>query len=233
MTQAIYPIEKIIALLDLTRLQDHDTPEAILELCQRGHSAWGPVASLCVYPRFVSLVKQHSDLAVTTVVNFPTGHETLETVCHDIEHAIAAGADEIDIVTPYHVYLGETGDDPVAFLTECRRACGTKIMKVILETGALLTAERIEQASRDAVTAGADFLKTSTGKIGTGATLEAAQVMLNVIKTTPRTVGLKLSGGIRTLEQARDYLHLIESIMGTEWICRDHVRFGTSQLLEN
>lgn len=233
MTQLIYPIEKIVALLDLTRLQENDTPAAVLELCQRGHSAWGSVASLCVFPSFVSLVKQLSDLPVTTVVNFPTGRETLETVCHDIEQALAAGADEIDVVTPYHVYLGETGVNPVEFLTECRHACGAKVMKVILETGALITIERIEQASRDAVAAGADFLKTSTGKIGTGATLEAARVMLDVIKTTPRTVGLKLSGGIRTLEQARSYLSLIENIMGAQWIDQEHVRFGTSQLLEN
>lgn len=216
---------QVLSLLDLTSLNDTDTAETIDTLCQNAKS--NNVAAVCVYPKFVKQAAdslKNSDIKVATVVNFPHGNDSLETVQQDIVQAIQDGADEIDLVFP-HV------DDAHHFIQACKKTCGDRILKVILETGALKEKNLISKASQCALTAGADFLKTSTGKIEIGATLEAAETMLQEIKQSKRQVGFKASGGIRTAEQAMQYINLANRILGNGWVTPQTFRIGTSRLL--
>lgn len=229
---------RALPLIDLTSLNENDNETTITELCHQAKSFYGNVAAVCVYPKFVSLAKKllaHSDIKIATVANFPSGQQSIAEVQQDIEQSINAGANEIDVVLPYQDYLVGKIMAVLDFLENCRKSCGKKIlMKVILETGALQQPEIIAHASRDAIYAGADFIKTSTGKIATGATLEAAEIMLREIHNVNlnRTVGFKASGGIRTLAQAQEYLQLADKVMGPDWVAPNTFRFGTSRLLD-
>ncbi len=227
---------KLFELIDLTSLNETDNAETITALCQKAVIAKNHVAAVCVYPAFVPLAKKllaNSHVRIATVVNFPQGMDSLQNVLAQIHQTISEGADEIDVVFPYQDYLRGEKEKAYDFIRACKTACGEKILlKVILETGALLNAEMITEVSEQVCHAGADFLKTSTGKISVGATLEAAQAMLAVIKKCPRAVGFKVSGGVRTVEQAEQYIHLAETIMGAVWVTPAHMRIGASQLAD-
>jgi len=227
----------ILSVIDLTSLNETDTAETIATLCQKAVTPLGHVAAVCVYPRFVAQVKEHlatQPVRIATVVNFPTGMELLEDVIRMTHQAIHAGAEEIDLVFPYQDYLRGEAEKAYDFVRAVKAACGeTILLKVILETGALQDPAKIAEVSYHLCHAGADFLKTSTGKIAIGATLEAAKVMLNVINKIPRPIGFKASGGVRTLEQAEQYMQLAEEIMGKDWVTPDHFRIGASQLIDS
>jgi deoxyribose-phosphate aldolase len=230
--------KRLIPLIDLTRLVENDKDEPIRELCHAAQTTLGPVAAVCIYPNFVRLAKkclQNTTIKIATVVNFPSGNELLEDCLKEIETALQDGANEIDVVLPYQNYLDNNVDDVREFLQACRGICEKNIiLKVILETGALINANVIADAANLAIICGADFIKTSTGKITAGATLDAAATILDVIKKYPqKTVGLKLSGGIQTMAQAAEYIDLVEKKMGPQWISPRTLRFGASRLLQD
>ncbi|MDF2866596.1 MAG: 2-deoxyribose-5-phosphate aldolase [Gammaproteobacteria bacterium] len=230
--------KKIISVIDLTSLNDTDDKAAIDALCTKALTPLGQVAAVCVYPQFVQQAKTkllNTNIKVATVANFPQGNATQQVVLAEIGQAVASGADEVDVVIPYQAYLANRAESVEFFLRNCKQACGHAKLKVILETGALQAAELIANACQDAIQAGADFLKTSTGKVAVGATLEAAAVMLLAIKNARsegKSVGFKASGGIRTPEQAVSYISLAELILGENWLSSATFRFGASGLLD-
>lgn len=218
-------------LIDLTYLgQDDD--KAIDTLCAKAQG----VAAVCVYPHYISRVqnKIHDNtIKIATVVNFPEGNRDLEAVLTEIEKAIEYGADEIDIVLPYRPFL-EGNFHPVnVFLAAVRKRCRRQILKIIIESGALLKPALIRLAGQMVIDSGADFIKTSTGKINTGATLEAAYTLLTLIEQNNNPLmGLKLSGGIRTIPEAHAYLYLAREVMGSVWLKPKTLRIGASQLMD-
>ena len=225
---------RALAALDLTLLGDSDTESDIRALAARGRTAHGPVAALCLWPRFVSLAKElvaGTPIRVATVANFPSGRDDPRAVTAAIVAALGDGADEIDVVMPYEAMMsGEEGR--VRAVLEAARAAMPGTFKVILETGVLETPERISAASRLALDAGADFLKTSTGKTAVSATPEAAQALLEAVRDSGRDAGVKISGGVRTTAQAAAYLAQADRIMGEGWAKASHFRFGASGLLD-
>lgn len=231
-------LKKMIGLLDLTSLNDNDTPEVITNLCQKAHSPQGSVTAVCVYPQFVKLAKKllkDSQVKVATVCNFPSGSDDLSATLQEIASCLDDGADEIDVVYPYHAYLAGREAFAKDFIQQCKASCQTATLKVIIESGELQDPKIIANVSRDVIAAGADFLKTSTGKVSTGATLEAAETMITAIKNaqTEKVIGFKASGGVRTTAQAQQYLNIATNIMGDSWVSADTFRFGASSLLDN
>jgi deoxyribose-phosphate aldolase len=222
--------------LDLTELSDSCSEHLIDELCRKALTPHGPVAAVCVWPQFVRRAHEAlegSPVRVATVVNFPGGKKDLERVAEDADEAVGDGADEIDCVMPYQAFLrGETAlvIDLLAGVREV--VDGRRTLKIILETGALGSREAIEAAARLAIEAGADFVKTSTGKARVSATPEAAETILGAIRASGRPVGLKVSGGIRTLDGARTYLDLADRIMGPGWATPKTFRIGASALYD-
>jgi deoxyribose-phosphate aldolase len=233
-------IQQILTLIDLTSLGDDDTPDKITILCKKAITPHGAVAAVCVYPHFlvqVATTLHGQPLKIATVINFPHGVDPIDKVQHEIKSALQAGANEIDVVFPYRRYLAGDKMGAQDFIRQCRYTCGDAVtLKVILETGAIPTLDLVSDISHDVILAGADFLKTSTGKIPIGATLEAAAMMLLAIKglqpSTKRKLGFKASGGVRTLEQATSYIELANQIMGAEWVSPQTFRLGASQLLD-
>lgn len=230
--------KKIISLIDLTTLNDSDTHDIVRQLCQAAQTPRGNVAAVCVYPQFVATAKQtlpeNSHIGLATVVNFPTGNEPLAQVAAQTQQAIADGADEIDLVLPYtDLQAGNTKHvfDFVKEITEICHNHHAKI-KVILETGAL-SADEIRLAARIAIEAGADFLKTSTGKIAVGATPEAAAILLDEIRASGKAVGIKLSGGVREVAAAQGYVAQAATVLGNDWINANNIRIGASSLLDS
>lgn len=231
--------QKIISLIDLTSLNATDTPATIDRLCFEAKSKLGPVAAVCVYPQFVKQAKKHllnTSIKIATVANFPDGDNNFENVKNAISQSIADGADEIDVVFPYKNYLTDQHDKNFDFIRQCKLLCGNQtLLKVILETGALSDNQVIATVSEKLCYAGADFLKTSTGKISIGATPPAVEIMLKIIKNISkqlnREIGLKVAGGVRTVAQARQYIDLADAIFSPEWVIAKHFRIGASQLL--
>lgn len=230
--------EEIIPLIDLTRLHKEDTAENMAVFAQGAVTAYGKVAALCVYPRFVkqmaSLLKE-SDVKIATVVNFPSGNESIQQVLQEIQYSIAEGAEEIDVVFPYQTYLKGHEEDAIALIRHCKTVCSTHCLKVILETGALKEPFIIAKATKAVVRAGADFVKTSTGQYPEGASLEAAAVILLTLSKISthinHPVGLKVSGSIREPLQAWQYVQLAKNILGESWVNPTHFRIGASHLL--
>ena len=224
---------RAIPLIDLTTLSGDENAAQIEQICSDAKAR--KVAAVCVYPQFLpecAKMLKGSGVALATVVNFPSGGDDIGLSVETIESALAKGASEIDLVAPYHAALdgdiGLTGE----MVEAAKAACGDDVsLKVILETGAFADAASITAIARAAVMAGADTLKTSTGKIAQGASLEAAALLLSVIQEAGGRVGIKLSGGIRTPKDVAGYLHLIDQIMGEEWVSPHNVRFGASSLL--
>jgi len=236
--------KRAIPMLDLTSLNDDDTAETIASLCQRACTPAGSVAAVCVYPRFVAqavAALDGSGIKVATVVNFPAGDASIESIQLDARLALEAGADEIDVVLPYRAYLEGRRQQSIAVLEAVCTLCHEQArdraqVKVILETGRLKDSAIILAASRDAIDAGVDFLKTSTGKTETNATLDACVAMLQAIDENTerggRTVGLKVSGGIRDTLDAARYLALADAAMGGHWATPATFRFGASSVLD-
>lgn len=215
-----------------------DRPEDIQALCKRTKTPYGKVAAVCILPPYVKTAKtflKNTTIKIATVVNFPHSDKSIDEIVSTIKQAAKEGADEIDVVFPYDAFLN--GDEIFAkeFIQFCRKACGKHtLLKVILETGKLKNAEAIYRASRLAIDAGADFIKTSTGMSEINATPIAAAAILSAIKQQKNSkVGLKIAGGIHTMAQAIEYLAIAELIMGRKWITKNNFRFGASHLLEN
>lgn len=231
---------RALACMDLTSLNDNDTDADIEALCARGKTGFGPVAAVCVYDRFIGCARRclgDSAIRVATVCNFPQGGTDIAAAVREAGAQVTAGAHEVDVVLPYHAYMGDEREKALALLREVRRAVGNATLKVILETGELADPDLIRNAGLDAIASGADFIKTSTGKVAVGATLEAAAVMLQVLAATQpgteRTLGFKPAGGISTVRDAASYLHLADTIMGPNWARPATFRFGASSLLNS
>lgn len=231
---------KAIRLMDLTTLGDDDTEGKIVSLCRRAHTPFGDTAAVCVYPRFVPVAcktlqaEAVRHIQVATVSNFPHGNDDLEIALAETRAAIAYGADEVDLVFPYRALIGGNAGIGFEMVRACKAACGKDILlKVIIESGELQTDSLIRKACKICIEAGADFLKTSTGKVPVNATREAARVMLEVIKELNPSVGFKAAGGITTAEEAGLYMDLAENILGADWVTARHFRFGASSLLDN
>ncbi|WP_125557938.1 deoxyribose-phosphate aldolase [Pseudoalteromonas rubra] len=222
--------------MDLTSLTGTECDQDIIQLCQQASSALGNVAAVCIYPQHIALARQHlaTGIRIATVTNFPHGSDNIVKAVEETRTAVALGADEIDVVFPYTALMAGNADIGYQLIEQCKQACGTHVqLKVIIESGMLPTSHLIEQASRIAINAGADFIKTSTGKVAVNATLEAAQVMLNAIKNSGKAVGFKAAGGVRTVVDAQAYLIQARQIMDPDWVNKQHFRFGASGLLND
>lgn len=225
---------RALACLDLTDLSDSCDEPDIERLCARASTPWGDVAAVCVWPKFVKDAKAllgASRVAVATVINFPHGREDAEAAEAEAEAARADGADELDLVLPWRAFVEGREDAARDVVRAVKVVAGSRPLKVILESGELADDERVRRAADLAIEAGADFLKTSTGKTRSGATPGHAAAMLEAVAATAHPVGLKVSGGVRTLEDARAYLELADRRMGAGWATPEHFRIGASGLL--
>jgi deoxyribose-phosphate aldolase len=224
---------RALRLLDLTDLSD-DADEAGLEaLCERAMMTPGPVAAICIWPQFVArarLLLGDGPVRLATVVNFPEGGTPILPVLNETERALAAGADELDLVMPWAAFIAGYETSTRAMIQLVKQHCGERRLKVILETGEYRNLDQVRAAAAAAIESGADFIKTSTGKTERSATPEAVRAMLEVIRDADRPIGLKPSGGIRTLADARAYLALADEIMGPDWASPQSFRFGASGL---
>jgi deoxyribose-phosphate aldolase len=236
--------QRILPLIDLTNLDEAADEAAIETLCRQAKTPFGPVAAVCVSSRFVALCRVRlaaSSVRVAAVANFPEGAPDIDAAVAEVAAIVAAGTDEVDLVFPYRAFLAGDRDVGKRMVRAARQACrqrpgGAALLKVILETGQLGDAATIRTAAGDAIDAGADFVKTSTGKTEPGATLPAAQAMLEAIKAARQRriwAGFKASGGIRTLADATPYLGLADRLLGAEFVGPATFRFGASRLLDD
>jgi deoxyribose-phosphate aldolase len=237
-------LKLIMSMLDLTTLEGNDTEEKVKQLCikemNRGDGI-PHVAAVCVYPNLVRTAKKvlkNSPVKVASVAGgFPSGMTSKEIKVAEVKWAISEGADEIDVVISRGKFLEGEYNYVFDEIAEIKSACGKALLKVILETGELGTLDNIRKASDIAISAGADFIKTSTGKIQPGATLPATLVMLDAIhdhySETGKRIGIKPAGGIKTAEQAIQYLILVRETMGNDWLTPQLFRFGASSLMND
>lgn len=232
-------------VIDLTTLEGNDTHQKVKDLCEKAQFSKvnhliPNTAAVCVYPVFVSTAKkalEGTGVRVASVAGaFPSGQSPIEVKIAEVKYAVAQGADDIDMVISRGVFL--EGDYQTVYneIVAIKEACGSAILKVILETGELQNPENIYRASEIAMQAGADFIKTSTGKIPVNATPESMLVMLEAIKahynSTGKMVGIKPAGGIATAEDSLNYLKLVENILGDKWMNNQWLRFGASRLAD-
>ena len=234
----------ILGSIDLTTLEGSDTEEKVRKLCDtaisfRDEEKQIPsTASVCVYPTFVAVAKEQlkgTGIHVASVAGaFPSGQLPIQLKVAEVEYAVAQGADEIDMVISRGAFLSGKYQQVYDEIRAIRNACPKQKLKVILETGELETPQNIYRASQLAIYAGADYLKTSTGKIAVNATPEAFWVMMLAIQqhyqNTGEKVGIKVAGGVSTPEQAYTYLHIWRQNMGKDWVTPDLFRVGTSRL---
>ncbi len=227
-----------LACLDLTSLNDADDAAAISALCQRALGPAGRPAALCVWPRFVAQARAAlpATVRVAAVANFPAGADDVALALADTQAIALAGADEVDLVLPWRNLLGGDAADTAraaALVAAVRAACAGLTLKLIIESGELADPALIHHASLIGLDAGVDFLKTSTGKLPSGATPAAARVMLQAIADHPRgaQVGFKASGGIRSVADAAVYIALVRQILGDAALTPQRLRFGASGLL--
>lgn len=225
-----------LACLDLTRLNDGDTEADIAALCARAQGRFGCVAAVCVWPRLAAFARRQlpAEVRVAAVANFPEGDAHPARAERDIGQIADAGAQEVDVVLPWRSLLAGDAAACRRLLAAARRASERLTLKVILETGELAAPERIAEASRIALGEGADFLKTSTGKTPTGATPEAAKLMLAAIAAdASHPAGFKASGGVRTVADAARYLALVREALGEGACTPARLRIGASGLLDD
>lgn len=225
-----------LSLLDLTDLTDNCTPDAIEKLCASARTPFGHAAAICIWPRFVkqarAILAADNGVKIATVVNFPSGQMPVEGVLAETRQAIDDGADEIDLVIPYRAFIDGDEQAVRTMISEVKKVCPPPVLlKTILETGELRDRGLIRSASHIAIQEGADFIKTSTGKVAVNATLEAADIMLTCIRESGRKVGFKPAGGVRTVGDARLYLNLAATIHSPDWPMPSTFRFGASGLL--
>lgn len=243
----LFALDLVIRCMDLTTLEGTDTPGKVVSLCAKARRPdpsdpmIPSVAAVCIYPELVPVAARElegSSVRVASVAGaFPSGLGPLEARLAEIRRAVELGADEVDIVLNRSRFLA--GDHVGAFeeLAAAREAAGAAHLKVILETGELGSYDRVRQASVLAMAAGADFIKTSTGKIGVGATPASALCMMEAARDfhaeTGRAVGVKVAGGVRTAKQAIHYLVLLHETLGPEWLDPERFRIGASALLND
>lgn len=234
----------LLSSIDLTTLSTEDSVRSVAAFTERvnafdnDYPQFKNVAAICVYSNFAGVVKTHLDVPgvdIAVVAGcFPSSQTFTAVKVADVALAVADGANEVDVVFNVGMFRDEDYEGLCEELIELKHTCKDARMKVILETGALKTAEAIKKASVLSLYSDADFLKTSTGKIYPGASLEAAWVMCQCIKEyyekTGRKVGFKCSGGVRTTEEALQYYALVKEILGDEWLNQDYFRIGASSL---
>ena len=224
-----------LACLDLTSLNDDDSPATIAALLARAQGPAGQPAALCVWPRFVAQARADAPdgLLVAAVANFPAGGAAIEPAVADARAIVAAGGDEVDLVLPWRALAAGNVADAEAVVRAVRQACPRSALKLIIESGELATEALITAACRIGLDNGVDYLKTSTGKTATGATPQAASWMLKAIAAHPRgtTVGFKASGGVRTVADAAVYADLVQATLGAAALTPCRLRFGASGLL--
>lgn len=222
--------------LDLTSLNDADTAADVTALCERAQTPFGPVAAVCVWPRFVAQARAMlpAEIKVAAVADFPDGALDLARAIADIETIAQAGGDEVDVVLPWRALQAGQRSEVEEFLAEVRHASRPLTLKVILESGELADPELIAEATRVSLAAGADFVKTSTGKTHVSATPEAARVMLREIAASGMAAaGFKASGGIRSVADAQAYLQQAADVLGADALQPRRFRFGASGLLKD
>lgn len=233
-----------LSMIDLTTLEGKDTPGKVQQLCMK---AMQPnqndrtiphVAAVCVYPPFVRVAKQTlgaSGVKVASVATaFPSGHALLDDKLSEVRYAVEEGADEVDMVISRGRFLQRDFRYTFDEIAAVKAACGHARLKVIFETGELGTLDNVRMASDIAMQAGADFIKTSTGKISPAATQPVTLVMLEAIRDfyyrTGRKVGMKPAGGIRDAKTALKYLVMVKETLGAGWLTPEWFRFGASSL---
>ncbi len=222
--------------LDLTSLNDADTAADVTALCERAQTPFGPVAAVCVWPRFVAQARAMlpAEIKVAAVADFPDGALDLARAIADIETIAQAGGDEVDVVLPWRALQAGQRSEVEEFLAEVRHASRPLTLKVIIESGELTDPELIAEATRVSLAAGADFVKTSTGKTPVSATPEAARVMLREIAASGMAAaGFKASGGIRSVADAQAYLQQAADVLGADALQPRRFRFGASGLLKD
>lgn len=225
---------RVLGLLDLTSLDERDTPDRIERLCAAARSPWGFAAAVCVYPEHVTTACRSlrgTPVRIATVINFPDGGCDPARVERETQRALSAGAGEIDLVLPYRALLQGDAAMACAVVEACRSVCGAGVtLKLIIESGELGDVERIREACAIGLECGVDFLKTSTGKAAVNATPQAAEVMLDAIGASGGRCGFKAAGGIRTLADAKVYIDLADARLGAAWVAPAHLRIGASSL---
>jgi deoxyribose-phosphate aldolase len=240
-------LDLAISMVDLTTLEGADTPGRVTSLCTKAmhpdpsDSSVPSVAAVCVYPDLVTHARHvlgTSPVKVASVATaFPSGRASLNVKLLDVREAVSAGADEIDMVIDRGAFLSGRVGQVFEEVVAVKEACGSVHLKVILETGELATYDNARRASWIAMLGGADFIKTSTGKVGVNATLPTALVMLEAVRdfaeATGVVVGVKVAGGIRSAKDALRYLVVINETAGSQWLSQDRFRFGASSLLND
>lgn len=234
-------MDSLISLLDVTLLEEHVDEHAIKIWCNRIRSLKTSPAAICTYLHNIETIQKHLSvyaIPITTVINFPHGLYEAEDIQSEIRQALSLGVSELDIVIPYGKWLQKK--DPlmiIDFILQCRSWAGDKIiLKFILETGAIQLMEDIGVLTELLCQYGAHFVKTSTGKMVPGATDMAVETIAAVVKQhydlTTHKVGIKVAGGVRTLEQANHYVHIVREHLGDAWIEPRYLRLGVSRLLD-
>jgi deoxyribose-phosphate aldolase len=239
MTDSTFLARRLLGLIDLTSLNPTDDDASVSALAALASTPAGRVAALCIWPRFIAAAQKvlsGTGVPIAVVTNFPGGASDIAAAAAETAAAVEAGADEIDVVFPYRALLSGDAATGLALVRACRAACGSKVLlKVILETGQLGSAEQIRRAAELAVEGGAHFIKTSTGKTQPGATLQAAEVMIDVIAAAQArgvSVGLKVSGGVGSIAAAQGYLELYEKRLGAGSATAATFRIGASSLIK-
>jgi deoxyribose-phosphate aldolase len=246
-TAKTYALDLAIRMIDLTTLEGADTPGKVRALCAKGRRpdptdpTTPPVAAVCVYPDLVAAAVQAlqgSGVGIASVATaFPSGRASLDVKLLDTRDAVAAGATEIDMVIDRGAFLSGRYLDVYEEVVAVKQACGEAHLKVILETGELVTYDNVRRASWLAMLAGADFIKTSTGKVSPAASQPVVLVMLEAVRdfraVTGRQVGVKAAGGIRTAKDAVRQLVLVSETVGEDWLHPDWFRIGASSLLND
>ena len=243
----VWGLKTIISMIDLTTLEGKDTRGKVWALCQKAirpdpsdHDV-PHVAAVCVYPSMIAFVKEALEGSAVKVASvatgFPSGQTFIEIKVEETQQAVAAGADEIDMVIDRGAFLSGNYQKVFDEIAEVKEACGPAHLKVILETGELANYDQVRKASLIGMFAGADFIKTSTGKAPINATLPVTLVMLEAIRdfhhATGKKIGMKPAGGISNAKLALAYLVLLYETMGPEWMTADLFRFGASSLLND
>ena len=243
-TSKVEGLKLALSMIDLTTLEGKDTKGKVQQLCYKAMHPHDTlkniptVAAICVYPSQVGVAKKAlrgSNIQVASVATaFPSGQSNIEAKLSDTKFAVDQGADEIDMVISRGEFLSGNYQFIFDEIATVKKACGKAHLKVILETGELDTLDNVRKASEIAMYAGADFIKTSTGKIQPAATMQVTYVMLNAIKEyylkTGKMIGMKPAGGISTSKIALQYLVMLNEVLGEKWMNKDYFRFGASSL---
>lgn len=237
----------LFTTIDLTTLKSTDSPQSVARFTERvnefetEYPQIAPVAAICVYPNFAAVARTVLDVSKVNIAcvsgGFPSSQTFPEVKVAETALAIDGGADEIDIVMNLGNFLDGDWEEVCDEISELKATCRDAHLKVILETGALRTAQNIRDASILAMYSGADFIKTSTGKEYPGASLEAAYTMCSAIKEyhrqTGRMVGFKAAGGVTTAAEALQYYAIVKEVLGDQWLDNDYFRIGASRLANN